>query len=163
MTIEIGVVVEQNASLISAYTFINKSIPATGSGTITAVSFYVKTQVTGLVIAIFEEVSANHFTARSQHALGTKAAGIHTDVAVSMAVEAGDFIGYYYETGAMYNKSHSFEGVAFKAGDQTECVNTEFTIEDPDGGLYLHGTGELPAAVAGGGGPAPLLLAQGEI
>ena len=162
MTIEIGTILEQNASMIAEYTVLNRSIVATGSGTITEIDISVKVQVTGLIIAIFQEVSPNRFTARSSQAIGTLAPGIHNDVAVSLAVEAGDFIGCYYGAGELYSISVGYDDIMYVAGDETECVNIEFAALADDA-IYLYGTGPEAAVGGGQGGPAALLVAQGQI
>jgi len=151
MAIEIGTVVVQNASVIAGYSFVNYNVAATGSGTITAVTFEVKTQTANLTIIIFEEVAALTYTARSYQVLGVKTAGLHSDVAVSLAVVTGDYIGYYYSAGAMYVVSYGGAGSHLLAGDQKECVSAEFAVSDPDGRLYLYGTG-AGESVGGGAG-----------
>lgn len=149
MAIEIGTVVTQNDSLTPTYSLVNYNGAATGSGTITAVTFEVETETADLTIIIFEWVGSRIYTARSYQVLGVKAVGLHSDVAVSLAVVTGDYIGYYYSAGKMYHRNLDGSGVHYLAGDQKECVDAQFTQLDATSSLYLYGTG-AGAAVGGG-------------
>lgn len=166
MTIEIGVVVVQDANNSSGYTLVQANHPASGSGTITAVSFEVETQVETLTIIIMELVAANTYTARSYQILGTKAAGLHSDVAVSLAVVEGDYIAYYYSAGAMYHLNAGGAGGTgeyYKAGDQKECVAEAFSLNSANGQLYLYGTGAGEAVGGGADMAAVEAILAGEL
>lgn len=125
----------------NTYTLINKSNPANASGNITSIQIKSGSQVDGLIVATFELVGTNTFTARSRVVIGTVSSGVNT-INVTLPVAAGDYIGYYC-SGGMVQSNNVAGGVWYSTGDKTQCVNTMFSSDASDDALSisLYGTG----------------------
>jgi len=124
--IDIGAV-EGYADIVNLnWTFILSKNPANLSGKITILDFGVQQAVTGLKVAIFQNVGGTNFTARDSQSLGNFAAGEHLNVACDLDVVAGDYIGLYNVTGYMGATVTGADGLWRLAGDQTACVNATF-------------------------------------
>lgn len=113
-----------------ANTKIDINNPANASGTIVSVEIYVQETLYNVEIAIFEEVSANHFTVRSHSGnLGSKSVGKKV-FEVSLEVQQGDYIGIWYTSGKI--KAGDVEGSTkywSKVGDNIPCTNAYFNLQ----------------------------------
>ena len=109
------------------YTYVDKNNPANDTGTITTLQIWAQANMTGMIVAIFEEVLANKFTVRDSEAIGSVTAGTMQEFEVSLDVAAGDFIGLFFDTGQIEYDS-SGDGVWYSAGDNTSCVDLTFTL-----------------------------------
>ena len=132
--------VNRSAYYLPGYTFISKNNPANESGTITSVEIYVAQGLSNCEIAIFEEVSTDHYTTRSNVTIGAAAAGYH-QYDVSLAVEAGDRIGIYYSGGRLDKIASGGVGHMYKSGDHIPCTDASFSLESSVTITSLYGTG----------------------
>ena len=131
----------KNRYTIAAYTYIQKENPADGTGTITSVEIYVETATQGLIIAIFENVGGNYFTARGHYDVGVATAGYH-QYDVSLPVETGDYIGFYTAVGRLEQTWDEGGNQWLISGDATQCVNTEIGYNTSPRKISICGTGE---------------------
>lgn len=122
-------------------TLILKENPANADGEITLVAIYVEYYLVDPIVAIFEKVNGNTFTARSHQAIATLEDGYH-EIAVSLQIKEGDYIGYIAD--GWVSQDAFGEGLWYLAGDQTECVDAEFTFF-ADKTLSIYGTGSTVA------------------
>lgn len=72
-------------------TIIDLDNPANLAGLITNVEIYSLAELSNVKVGLFSDAGGGNYTCRSTATLGTVAAG-HTDNAVSLAVQVGDFI-----------------------------------------------------------------------
>ena len=124
--IDVGVKPSVDSADAAAKTWVNRDNPANLSGKITTIDITCFNDVTGLKVAIFENVGGNNLTARDVVVIGDLAAGLHEGIAVDLDVEAGDYIGYYVATGNGSCQTVTGSGTWQLAGDHTECVDTTF-------------------------------------
>lgn len=125
----------------AGYTFINKVLAATGTGTIDSVELFGRTDITGCKVGIFYKTNGNRLKCRSVVTIGDFTAGSKKTYSVSLAVQAGDYMGEYHATGTM-EKSNSGEGGDWYClGDH--CVvddEDDYTLQGNDA-VSLYGTG----------------------
>jgi len=149
MAIDVGAPATDRASdLGTGYTWVLKDNPANASGIINTVEIWAETEMTGCKVATFYRPDPGGFpdnlTARDVVTLGNVTAGSkQTFSSLSLDVEADDYIGLVFSTGAIERDSAGGLGVWHLAGDQTACENEEF---DPRSGRIasLYGTGVEP-------------------
>lgn len=144
--IDIGVLVAeaQGQGWAATSTRINEANPANLSGKITEVKIWALSEIADFVVAVFEKVNGDTFTARASQALGTITPGELITKEVDLEVEAGDYIGCYGSGGSMDGKAAGGVGMWYKVGDQTGCSATEFT-HAADFDISLYGTGATAA------------------
>ena len=129
-------------TFVSGYTIISKGNPANGSGEIKSVEIWANVNMTGVAVAIFNEVSENNFTARDHEVLSDIPAGSKTTRTVNLDVVAGDVIGIYYSGGKIEYRSVAGAGLWYCSGNQTSCVDKAFTDYGDTKRISLYGTGE---------------------
>lgn len=156
----------------AALMIIVKENPANASGTIDTVKIWAMSNMTGCRVGTFYTANGNTLQCRDSAVIGDVTAGseqIFTEdsegAPLAIAVEAGDYIGYYYDTG-MSERDDFGDGVwYFEDGE---------LIDPGDEGDYgfldnrtisLGGTGEeaAPPAAGAAGGMAAKLIAAGLI
>jgi len=111
-------------------TRIDMNNPANASGTIFSVEIYPQETLYNCEVAIFYEVSANHYSTRDHQAIGTVTAGAKRTFSVDLTVQAGDFIGLYFTAGKI--EAGSEEGSTrtwAKSGDSIPCTNAYFNLQ----------------------------------
>jgi hypothetical protein len=157
--IDVGPGAIDRNSTDSGYTNICMSNPANASGTLTSIEVWTnENQPSGnVVVATFEQVDTNTFTARDSVTLGAITAGakrtITTDEnsdAIALTVVEGDYLGAYVGSGYKfeYTLNDSGGGCWYKSGDQTSCVSTAFSTDyglDDDISIYATGSTEEAA------------------
>jgi len=126
------------AHLLSGHTRILKENPANNTGRITSVEIWAEINLTGTIIATFNEISPNVFTARDSYAIGNVTAGSKQTFEVNLNVVEGDFIGLYYSSGKMI-ATISGDGYWGYDGDQTACSGLTFELV-ADRTISLYGS-----------------------
>lgn len=123
----------------SGYTRMVILNPANLTGTLTNVCIFVNSAISGLKIGIFEHVSSNDYKCTAVHTEGNAGTG-EQNIAVSMAINAGDLIGCYF-TGGAYDRDSGGNGYKWAAGDKIilNATNT-FSIAS-NNTISLYGTG----------------------
>jgi len=156
--INVGAEATDRDSTVSAanITVIGKAGPANDSGVISSVEIWSNVTLQGVIIAIFEEVSANHFTARDQQAIANVEAGAKRTFGVSLNIEAGDFIGLYYSLGKMERCAAGGSGYWALIGDYTECIDEDFGSLDTGHDISLKGIGATGLSISEAGAIASL-------
>lgn len=76
-------------------TYITNENPANANGTITEVDIFAENAGNNVYLGIFYVVSGNTLKCRSAANVGSLNVGINNNVAVSLAIETGDYIGSY--------------------------------------------------------------------
>ena len=110
----------------TGYTQVDKLTPADGTGTITTVEVYMRASATKGIIAIFS-ADGNTLTAHDFEDVGALVVDYNI-VSVNLDVVEGNYIGIYYEGGEVENTPGTSTGIWYKAGNQTQCVDTGFAV-----------------------------------
>ena len=140
MAIDIGAAAIDRASETSTeYTYINKENPANASGIINSVEVWTHTNITEAKVGIFYTTNGDTLKCRSAATIGAVTAGAKRTFEVSLAVESGDYIGIFTDSGQLdWNTGGA--GVWSKSGNH--CVVDEETSYTAEGGVgSLYGTG----------------------
>ncbi len=138
----------------NGYTVINKENPANASGTITSVEIFVETAfLTGVTVGTFYTTNGNTLKCRDSEFIGSVPSGSkQTFSDLTIAVEAGDYIGIYITggTGFLSGIGTGYAGIWYISGEYID-PNDEVAYTFSDGDcISLYGTGEEiapPAAV----------------
>ncbi len=100
--IDVGSAAEDRAIASGALvTQISLSNPANLSGLITSVDVWAATNITGLRVGTFYLVSGTTYRCRASAAIGNVTAGSKQTFPVSLPIQKGDFIGWYFATGTL--------------------------------------------------------------
>jgi len=168
MTIAIGApAVEGDTQFTQAWTWLNKEGPANASGIIDTVKIYATTgaegDLVGCFVGIFYVVSGDTLKCRSAVEIGAVEGGAErTFPGLSLAVEAGDFIGLYFSDGSIRYRNSAGAGLWHSNAEVNHCVVDDQFEYTPLVGTYqlsINGTGEEVAVGGGMGGPANLIAA----
>lgn len=124
------------------YTMILKENPASRSGIITGIEVYAAVSCVALEVGIFYSTGVNQFSTRSNVSIGAVAAGSKKTFEVSLAVEIGDYIGFYEPTGKLERTNDAGEGYWYVQLDAIPAVDQAFTDgTDLTRTISLYGTG----------------------
>ncbi len=118
------------------YTRINKNNPASKSGTITSIDIWAWQDITGLIVGTFYKMNGNTLKCRDSEAIpGTITAGSKVSKEVTLAVEIGDYIGYYFTKGYIWTDTTGYAGRWYKGGayitpgdEEDYTFNTGYTF-----------------------------------
>lgn len=137
---------ERVSALSSGSTYLLKDGVAGSSGTITAVTFWFKTNATGVKVGTFYG-SGTSWTNRAYVTIGSVTAGsLQTFAGLSIAVEPGDIIGYFATTGDIEADNPSSPNVYDKVGGDTFALGgTQTYISLGSSGMLSVGTVSLTA------------------
>jgi len=141
--INIGAIPKYGDGLSYNFTLINKNGPANGTGTITSVQIYAKDNMSNCKVAIFQTVSLNTYTTRSNVTIGSVPAGAVRTRAVNLLVQEGDLIGMFYTAGTV---CYVAGGLGYKIlqFDRIPCTNLAFGDGGAANTMSLYGTGTTP-------------------
>ena len=137
----------------SANTYINKTNPADGDGTITTVEIWADTELADCEVATFSEGAANIMTSRDSEVVnngngaGVVLAGSKQTFTVDIDVVTGDYIGIKFSAGLLEYTNGSGDGRWYLGGDQIPCTDAEFTL-GANREVSLYGIGATAAAFA---------------
>ncbi|GAH66116.1 unnamed protein product, partial [marine sediment metagenome] len=116
--------------------------PANESGTITKVYIWARNDCTSVDIGIFYNISGNNFSTRSHTTIGPVTAGSEQEFDVNLAIEAGDYIGFYEIDGELERDNSGGSGYWYKVANQIPADNYPFTDATSTGRIiHLYGTG----------------------
>ncbi len=100
--VDIGVEAIDRNETASGNTTIEGSNPSSISGLIISIDIWAATNMAGLMVGSFYTTNGNTLKCRDSEAIaGTITAGSKVTKAVSIAVEIGDYIGCYFDTGSV--------------------------------------------------------------
>lgn len=130
---------------VDGRTTVNKNNPANASGTITTVEMWVDVALNNIKIATFFVVSSNNLSTRDTHTIeGVIDIGYNEFSGLSIAVEAGDYIGIQSTHGTMSRGAVGLVGLWYAESLFIPCTNETFTSL-ADWGISLYGTGVTSA------------------
>jgi len=118
-SIDIGAAaIDRNNNFNPTRTSINLDNPANASGTINTIKVWAYTSMTGLRVGTFYLVSGGTYKCRDSATIGNVTAGSEqTFAGLSIAVEAGDYIGCYYPSGVIELSDSGGAGVYRISGE----------------------------------------------
>ncbi len=131
-------------------TFVNKGNPANDSGTITSIEIYAYTgqSLVDCEVATFYRPDPigfpNKLSTRDTEFIGAVAAGAKSTFAVSLDVQAGDYIGCKFTGGYIWTDETGEDGLWRAVADYIPCTNESFPFLS-GGCVSLYGTGETVA------------------
>lgn len=140
--IDVGILYSPSNSFVSGYTWISLANPANESGLITTVEFKIfTTAMTGCRIGIFRLVSGTTYTCVSSTLVGDFAPSTSPIITgLSLAIEAGDYIGAYYTSGAMRCITSGGAGIVRLSGNYVTTGSSATYALFSTYGLTLIGT-----------------------
>lgn len=142
--IDIGADAIDRASYIAVgYTIIDKNNPANASGTLHTVKVYAFISLNGLRVGTFYTTNGNTLKCRDSELIGYVENGeVRTFTGLSIAVEAGDYIGCYYTSGNIERDIEGFVGIWGKYGENIDPGDqATYTFYAGDA-MSLYGIGE---------------------
>ena len=124
-------------------TYIALDNPANASGIIDTIRVWAQTDMKGLLVATFYLLSGDTYKCRSHADIGAVTSGsLQIFTGLSIAVEAGDHIGFFTPVGSLERSSFGYPGLYWKSDDWiTGHPFTEYTFVSGDT-FSLYGTGE---------------------
>lgn len=135
-----------------SYTLIDKNNPANASGVLHSVKVWADTNITGLRVGTFYVTNGDTLKCRDSENVGDIEAGAERTISgLSIAVQAGDYIGCYWaEFFEDIERSDSgYDGVWYIAGEYID-PDDEATYELLAGNaISLYGYGDIEAPPAG--------------
>jgi len=117
--------IDRAATAPSGYTFIAIENPANQAGNLEKIAVYFNTACSGLKVGIFIKVNGTTFTTRSWVNIGNAPVG-YSEHDVNLAIEPGDFIGYYCTSGKL-ERDNTGEGYWYLNSDKIPCTNRSFS------------------------------------
>lgn len=144
MPVDIGVeAIDRSSTYLPERTIINKDNPASDRGEITSIDIWAYADITGLRVGTFYTINGNTLKCRASVVIdGTITAGGKRTKLVSIAVEVGDYIGFYSSTGQIersttgYVKFWWITGEYIDPGD--EAIYGGFTGDAVSLGGYIE-------------------------
>ena len=140
---DVGSAATDRASTYSyGSTLLDEANPVNVGGIINSIEVWANTNMTGLKVASFYG-SGGSYTCRAVVSIGDVTAGSkQTFTGLSLAVEAGDFIGCYFATGTIEYASAGGTVIYQKSGDvTTPSLLTSFTAQYVSAAISLYATG----------------------
>ena len=127
--IDIGMpAIDRAFYLAGPRTAVNKGNPANATGIITTVEVWAYADMTNCEVATFYEETTNKLTTRDYEAIGTVTSGSKQTFTVSLNVQTGDYLGIFYQSGAIERDTSGGDGVWYDSADKIPCTNYEFSL-----------------------------------
>ena len=150
------------------YSYVDRGNPANATGVITEVKIYLEGSGTakGLKIGTFTPIDSLNVTYHDHDVIGDCTKGSEQTFAVSIAVTAGDLIGFTFSDGPnFYFTSTGGSGFIQKVSDIFSAGNYEMTCPVNAGRMSLYGTAVAGTGVpaASGTGGALVIFVEGDI
>ncbi|MBA7582563.1 hypothetical protein ES708_24494 [subsurface metagenome] len=145
--IDVGADAIDRASYVATrYTIIDKNNPANASGILHTVKVYAFIDLNGLRVGTFYLTNINKLKCRDSVLIGyVENKGVRTFTGLSIAVEAGDYIGCFYTSGNIERDIEGFVGIWGKYNEYIDPGDeATYTFYAGDA-ISLYGIGE-PAA-----------------
>ncbi|GAI76160.1 unnamed protein product, partial [marine sediment metagenome] len=143
--IDVGSDPIDRASYIAiGYTVIDKNNPANASGTLHSVKVYAFISLNGLRVGTFYLTNGNKLKCRDSALIGHVENGtVRTFTGLSIAVEAGDYIGCYYTSGNIERDAEGFLGIWSRYGESIDPGDeATYTFYAGDA-ISLYGYGDI--------------------
>ncbi|MBA7710606.1 hypothetical protein ES703_119551 [subsurface metagenome] len=132
-------------------TIVDKNNPANASGRLHSVKVYAQTSMTGLRVGTFYPTNGNTLKCRDSAVIGDVEAGAErTFTELSIAIEAGDYIGCYFRGGGRMERHISgFAGYWNVSGEHIDPNDeAEYAFKEGDA-ISLYGYGDIEAPPVG--------------
>ncbi|MBA7585690.1 hypothetical protein ES708_27678 [subsurface metagenome] len=142
--IDIGADAIDRASYVAVgYTIIDKNNPANASGILHTVKVYAYLSLSGLRVGTFYTTDGNKLKCRDSELIGyVENKAVRTFTGLSIAVEAGDYIGCYYTAGNIERDTEGFLGIWGRYGESIDPGDqATYTFYAGDA-MSLYGIGE---------------------
>lgn len=137
----------RGATFTSGNTNVDKANTADGTGTINTVELWFDTNATLVEVALFS-ASGNNLTTNGTATIGSVVADSkQTFAGLSMAVNVGNYIGAYWNTGTMEADSSGGSGTWWVTGDYIPCTSQAFTAAASNS-MSIYGTGTTLGIIA---------------
>lgn len=145
MAVDIGAeAIDRATYLSSGMTLVNKTHPATISGSITSIDVWANSDITGLRVGTFYTTNGNTLKCRDSEAIaGTIVAGSKVTKAVSIAVEIGDYIGLFFTIGRVESDTSGYAGRWWISGEYIDPGDEAVYALAANQGFSLGGYIEL--------------------
>ncbi|MBA7587108.1 hypothetical protein ES708_29125 [subsurface metagenome] len=132
------------------YTYVDKNNPANASGTLKGIQIHARNDISGLIVGTFYTTNGDILKCRDSVLIGAVEAGAtRTFTGLSIAVEAGDYIGCYFTGGDIVRATSGYEGIWIEGGEHIdpgdEAEYNPFYANDAIS-LYGYGGTEGPPA-----------------
>ncbi len=124
-----------------ANTLIDLANPATLTGTLISVEIWAHSNLTGLRVGTFYLVSGTTYKCRDSETIGAVTAGSKQTFSVSINIEAGDFIGCYFDTGQIDWSASGGSGYMYIAGEYIDPEDQAVYTLAANQAISLYGTG----------------------
>lgn len=142
MAVDIGEeAIDRESAVVHSNTRILKGSPATASGEITSIEIWAYSDITGLRVGSFYLTGTNKLKCRDSEAIaGTITAGSKVTKAVSIAVEPGDYIGYYCSGGYIEYDNFGCSGNWYYVGEYIDPGDeATYNVDGATTGFSLGG------------------------
>ncbi len=130
------------AALAQGNTVIDLANAVNGDGVITSVSIWAATDLTGVEVAMFYEVTSGVFSVRSSDTIGDVTSGSKQTFAVELPCVAGDYLGIWWTGGTLEVDTAGGSGVRAAAGDQIPCYGQAFALS-ANYAISIEGAGNI--------------------
>lgn len=144
MAIDIGAeAINRGTTTSEAFTYIDKTNPANASGIINTIEIWAYSALSNCVVGTFYVISGNTLRCRDSVVIGSVAKGSkQTFSGLSIAVEAGDYIGFYAPSGRVERDSSGYAGNWRLSGEYINPGDeATYGLLDDDG-FSVYGTGD---------------------
>ncbi len=144
--------ITRETQILAVNTVITKDGPANATGMLHTVKVYAREDMTGFIAGTFYTTNGNRLKCRDSELIGDVEAGAErTFTGLSIAVEEGDYIGCFFDTGTIERDKDGFAGVWYKPNQWIDPGDeADYSLLTNDA-LSLNGIGEP----GGGGGNQP--------
>jgi len=160
--IDIGPAASDRASnsATGGYTIILKDNVANASGEINSIDIWCYTNLSGVKVGTFYEVSAGVYRCRDSASIGNVTSGSSQNFVVGLDVSTGDLLGFYCVSGAIESGTDG-GGIWYVAGDECD-TDDEATFTSSANTVYsVYGEGDLGGVVACVTNAATLITDEG--
>lgn len=142
--IDVGVAaIDRDYILTDGWTRIVIDNPANASGTLHTIKIWANSNISGLIVGTFYLTNENTLKCRDSVFIGNVEAGAErTFPGLSIAVEAGDYIGCYFTAGYLERDTVGYAGLWSKDGEYIDPGDEATYGVLADDTMSLYGIGE---------------------
>jgi len=90
--------IDRTSARQGGWTYIDKNNPANASGTLHSIKIWARTNITGLRVGTFYTTNGDTLKCRDSVVIGDVPVGLQEFTELSIAVETGDYIGFYWDS-----------------------------------------------------------------
>jgi len=123
-------------------TFIDNANPANYTGTLTSIQVWATTNLTGLRVGTFYNVSGTTYKCRDSETIGSVTAGSLQTFTVDIDVVAGDYIGCYFASGWLEASDTLTSTLYYKVGEYIDPNDSATFSTTGNNGISLYATGQ---------------------